>query len=178
MPNNVENYLTVEGSRSDMDAFFAKALGANSQFTFNAFVPMPNNVFCENLEDREQWAVNNWGTKRDAYEVTVTPPLVCFQTAVSFPGLALLAVSSQFPHLRFTDEWIEETLESAGRFVLKGGLILEENQELCGVWESKESQYIHQLNMKYKKDYYVSYLEKCIEGKGRESPYAFYLQLP
>lgn len=184
MPNHINNHLLVEGSPSDITAFFSKAAskdinGKDCDFTFNAFVPMPQTVLREDLGIRERlefpgdfnwrdWSIKHWGTKWDCYSVGVDSPRVRFRTAWSVPEPVLVEMSKQFPGLTLTNEYIEETLESAGRIVLKAGDILFCEHETFRAWDSKTSRYIHALNRKYNKDHYVSYLEELAEGESED----------
>lgn len=192
MPNHVNNHLLVEGRESDIAAFFAKAAGKNhdggdSIFTFNAFIPMPDTVFRGSIGKREElefpgdsnwyeWSKKHWGTKWDCYQKEIVPPLAHFQTAWNVPRPVLLEMSRQFPSLVFTNEWIEETLESAGVLILRNNIILIDAYESSDAWDSKASKYIHPLNMKYNKDWYLSYLEECAEDQGEDSIYRYYAQ--
>lgn len=188
MPNNVTNHLLVEGSPNEVARFFAQAKGEKSDFDFNNFVPMPGDVFQGNLgqEERQQypgeknwydWSIANWGTKWNAYDVCVNPPIARFDTAWGVPVALLVAASKIFPELTFTNEWIEETLESAGILVIKAGQVESDRSESCSAWNAKASEFIHPLNMKYNRDSYVSYLEECQEDECPHSAYAFHLKL-
>lgn len=190
MPNDVTNHLLVEGDESEVTRFFEQAKGKNGALDFNSFVPMPSTVFTGSLGQEDErkfpgelnwygWSNKHWGTKWNAYSITVTPPLVQFDTAWSLPEPFLLEMSKKFPSLTFTDEWIEETLESAGILVVKNGEIEAFGHESGSAWTEERSEYIHQLNLKHNGSDYISYLEGCIEieGEDEKKVYSYYLNL-
>ncbi|WP_138505720.1 hypothetical protein [Nostoc sp. PA-18-2419] len=187
MANYVENYLTVEGSNQSVKAFFERANTNQSLFDFNAFVPMPPNIFQGDLGAEEEqmypgeqnwygWSISNWGTSSRGYTVVHKPPFVQLRTVWSVPLPVLLAASEQFPDLKFTNEWIESTLEAAGRFILQSGQIWLDESENYEMWSNKQSKYIHPLNLKYCKSEYIKHLKEfAVEEPGDDSPYVFYL---
>ena len=194
MPNHVNNYLSVQGDKNLIADFFAKAKGKNAygneeDFTFNSFIPMPENIYRDSIGEREKlefmennwydWSLKNWGTKWDCYRYEVYPDksLVSFQTAWSAPIPVLIEISKQFPTLKFTDEYIEETVESAGEIVCVGGQLLQHTKEGYGDWANCKSFYIHNLNMKHNQEYYLSYLEEMSEDDQIEDYYSHYLSL-
>ena len=186
MANSVENYLTVEGNNQSVKAFFERANTNQSLFDFHAFVPMPPDIFQGDLGEKEEqmypgeqnwygWSISNWGTSTNGFTVVHQPPFVQFRTVWSVPLPVLLAASEQFPDLKFTNEWIDETLEAAGRFILQNGQVLLDESEIYEMWSNKESKYIHALNLKYCKSKYITYLKEFAQEEGDDSPYAFYL---
>lgn len=187
MANCVENYLTVEGNNQSVKAFFERADTNQSLFDFSGFVPMPSNIYQGALGRKEQqmypdeenwygWSISNWGTRNSGFTVVYKPPFVEFRTEWSVPLPLLLAASEQFPDLKLTNEWIDETLEAAGRVILQNGLIVLNESEKYEMWSNKQSKYIHPLNLKYCKSEYIKYLkESALEEPGDDSPYVFYL---
>ncbi len=190
MPNHINNYLVIEGTDSEVINFFDYIkLG----FSFTLFVPMPDKVFRGDLGRKEEamypgeenwygWACKCWGTKWNAYNVDISRDenMVAFQTAWNVPLPVLLAISKQFPLLKFTNEWIEETLESAGRLVLQNSCTVSEESESHEGWKNKQPNYIHSLNLKYNKDDYKEYLEELAEDEEDEDKaniYHYYLKL-
>lgn len=80
MSNSVENYLTVEGSNQSVKAFFEQANTNQSLFDFHAFVPMPPDVFQDDLGTEEEqmypgeqnwyeWSIN-WRLKIADWRLT------------------------------------------------------------------------------------------------------------
>lgn len=123
--------------------------GARSHLCFNNFVPIPEDkelqlrdgAGCylnqikigtykptheEQLRDAwYNWSVHNWGTKWDAYEVSVAEDvrLLTYQfcTAWSPPLEGLKKVSAQYPELVFTMEYWELGNDFAGEIEFKNG---------------------------------------------------------
>ena len=186
MPNHVTNYLLVEGDQTEINRFFEQAKGENGAFDFNSFVPMPSTVFKGDLGEKEErkypgdrnwhgWSLNHWGTKWNAYSIEISSPLAQFDTAWSVPEPFLVEMSKKFPSLTFTNEWVEETLESAGIFVVKDGEVEERGYETGSTWGKKESNYLHPLNLKYDREHYLGILEECV--KDDDDVYSYYLKL-
>ncbi|HEY9642992.1 MAG TPA: hypothetical protein V6C57_21060 [Coleofasciculaceae cyanobacterium] len=191
MPNHVTNYLQVLGDSDRVNEFF-KAMqgkdsrGKDSSFTFNAIIPMPNETLRDNLSIREQlefpgdfnwydWSVKHWGTKWDAYSVAKREgDRIQFDTAWSVPLPVLIAASKRFPDLVFVNEYIEETLESAGELKLQNGQTILDNHCSYADWEDlNPSCLIHVLNIKYELTSYIDYLEELMEDGDPEAK--FYL---
>lgn len=177
MPNHVTNYLSFEGDPEQIKALIDKGNGldknGNSQiFTFNAFVPMPSEVYKGSLGREEElqypgelnwyrWSHKYWGTKWDCYQVKVFDKGLCFETAWTVPFPVLTEISKQFPDVLITDEWIEETNESAGIIAVMNGRTICEAREGWLMWNLKQSRFIHPLNVKHNLQGYKQYLEDC-----------------
>lgn len=70
------------------------------------------------------WSVKNWGTKWNAYEVTISNGAVTFETAWSHPEPVIEELSKKFPddeiEIRYADEDIGYNL---GHYTIKNGKV-------------------------------------------------------
>ena len=146
MPNHTQCKIVIEGTKKDLDAFLKKANtkdshGEMKEFTFQAFVPMPESIYRGNLGKEEEekygkencwydWSIDNWGTKWDCYQTDVhrisDKVLVIFlQTAWSPPMPVVKAMSEQFPNLYVSIAYIDEGMAFAGKNTFLNG------EEIC-----------------------------------------------
>lgn len=146
MPN-VSNYLLVEGEESSLLQFLELIKTPNPLFRYNSQV----------------------------LNVSPTSATVSFSTERSIPEQPLITISSQFPNLDFTNQWIEEPFKFAGIFFFKAGQRPINESESDLRWKQKKSEYIHRLSLKYKKEQYLEFLKAGAEREGQDSPFFFYL---
>ena len=84
--------------------------------------------------DWYEWSLDNWGTKWDLSEVWIhnhTRSVVYgFNTALAPPIKGILAISRQYPKLRFALKYWECGMGYQGRMEMQNG-------EILGQWEGK-----------------------------------------
>lgn len=152
MPNWCGNRITITGAKCVIQSFLDQAkakdsYGKKCPFTFNAFVPMPKEVFRGSIGSEEQekypgelnwydWSVNHWGTKWDVndesvhieWENTKDSDIVACQVKISFdtawspPEPVVRAMAKAFPALHFVHEFVEHGESYAGRHEYSNGV--------------------------------------------------------
>lgn len=92
MPNHITNTLMCK----DMHKLFKKYVdeeGGNRVFSFEKIIPMPEDI-CKkkalSIRDMDMpnwydWSIENWGTKWDAYDITLMSNYIEFDTAWNTP---------------------------------------------------------------------------------------------
>lgn len=132
MPNHVYSQLKFKGPSEIIDNVLAQISGVNHhgearEFTCNAIIPMPDNIFRGNLGEAERklygknnwydWSCDNWGTKWDVYEVDIkkrvfkngnTQVIIKFTTAWSPIQPVIKKISEMFTTIEFKFAWLEE----------------------------------------------------------------------
>ena len=90
MPNWVKTIVHAVNEKVD----FTKFTNDDGDFTFEKVIPMPEDIYREDLGERERqqygsrnwydWSIENWGTKWDACDVNTEKRTVIFNTAWDF----------------------------------------------------------------------------------------------
>ena len=131
MPNHITSIVRIKDERDleDYDKqeagfkkFADKFRTKESDFDFNAVVPMPANIFRGDLGEKERkehgannwydWAVANWGTKWNSYDVVYIEEakyiemLVKFETAWAPPIPVLEAIADLGYRVDYS--WVDE----------------------------------------------------------------------
>lgn len=137
MPNDCENFLYIDGPKSDVLAFIDAVKTDEKEFDFNKLVPMPQS-------ESVSWTVEHWGTKWGAYEELEweieedgdnADANIFYKTAWSPATKFLINVSKLYPTLTFRHEYGEVGFEFIGTQTIKNGILLKDfNPE----WDSKE----------------------------------------
>ena len=160
MPNHVKNKMTISGNPESIDRLLAKVTTSESQFDFNGIIPMPDDIFKGNLgyEERRMygaknwydWSWDNWGTKWNAYEITVERDYddqlrVEFLTAWSEPEPIFYALNEQYPDLDIYVEFANEDLGRDCGVFQNGDLIYYDDNEnafeyAADIWEYTEEE--------------------------------------
>ena len=128
MPNWCENEVTITGDTEEQIKEFKEYVSAGEgEFSFEAIVPMP-----ENVKDTTHnhlgpnsgpnwydWSIENWGTKWDADDVEVVDEdeesiTYSFDTAWSPPEPICEALRAKFPDLNISWFYRERGIEIAG----------------------------------------------------------------
>lgn len=132
MPNWVTNNVYCRGSAADLAALVT--IGTRYQGWLEPLVPMPSVLtgtiadadFTENRAalaatghaDWYSWRLAHWGTKWAEHGFEVVEPdgilHVRFETAWAPPEEGLRVVSSRFPQVVFTHDWVEPGMIFAG----------------------------------------------------------------
>lgn len=92
MPNHITNIITIqapEGRTIQEVIDFVK--GDETKFDFNKLIPMPLEIIASfNTPGLNppwyDWSLKNWGTKWNAYQISVEGSVVRFDTAWSAPS--------------------------------------------------------------------------------------------
>jgi len=121
-----------------------------TQLDFNNFIPYPKHYLDQDEKAKAarkkdpkdwsvpdgfncggyDWCINNWGTKWNACEITLTENKTSlkyrFDTAWSPPIKVVTAMAHMFPMLTFTLKYFEGGIGFQGRYTIKGDEIIEE----------------------------------------------------
>lgn len=124
MPNHITNRIQFSGKREDIDRVLALIKGDNECIDFEKIIPMPNNIYRGDLDQRARalygknnwydWRRTNWGTKWNAYWSSIDNEnntiILWFDTAWScpIPVLNKLAEICCINDVRFEGEWADE----------------------------------------------------------------------
>lgn len=137
MPNNCENFLYIDGPKSDVQSFINAVKTDEKQFDFNKVIPMP-------VPENTSWTVEHWGTKWGAYEELEweieedgddAEANIFYMTAWSPATKFLINASKLYTTLTFRHEYGEVGCEFVGSQTIKDGVILKDfNPE----WDSEE----------------------------------------
>lgn len=74
------------------------------------------------------WAIMNWGTKWNAYDIEISDDQVMFHTAWSTPFRAMVKMSKAFPEVYISVRYVDEDFGSnVGEYTLLGGDLQDEN---------------------------------------------------
>jgi len=122
MPNWTVNSILLEGDPDDLQKI------ASTEIDFQKLHPCPfiNGIVCE--EGWYEWCCAHWGTKWTASDVDWdytegdSMMTASFSTAWKPPHALLGYLSMQYPSMKITNTWQEET-EYVGESVYIGGLI-------------------------------------------------------
>lgn len=144
-----KNSLRLEGPQEDIEKFLTKIRsdqpGEGIKFVIENFLPIPKEFFDPTVrkgflktkygyDNANDWCVKNWGTKDAAFATSYSliDHTVTFETFDSPPDKAIIAISEQFPGLKFFFEYRNFQYEDGkkayyGKIVCHGGeIILEE----------------------------------------------------
>jgi hypothetical protein len=174
MANTISIWIEIDGCESEVESVFQRMKSDHNMFDFKSLIPLPVNTRCD-----RNWCYNNWGSGSNSmYFERLTSNTVYFETANSYPGFIIKALALAYPKLRLKVEWIEESLESAGRWILCGEnySYLEEESYFC--WKQKTSNcLIHLLNVKYQLDRYTEWLKDSDSDAEFADCCSYYLNL-
>lgn len=108
-------------------------------FSFHSFIPIPTEDYWDYVgkdgklvQNWYDWNRKNWGTKWDAYEISIVADsdlqnTFNFQTAWAPPVPVFEAMVAQYPNLKFSIRW-EEEQGFGGEFEGVNGKLVETNQ--------------------------------------------------
>lgn len=157
MPNWCYNDLTITGKPKMINKLLKQVKSDEQEFDFNNVIPMPNGV------DWYSWCIDNWGTKWNACDVTVSGDWeegevnIYLETAWSPPEPVFRKLAEQNPTLTFIHKTYEEGMSFYGTLKYKGKRVevLEEgsftSDTPCAIYES------------YMGDSYHHYCNECHE---------------
>lgn len=140
MPNHCFNELRLFGDITEIKRLLKVARTKNAHgddvlFTFNAFIPMPPNIYRGSIGVVEKkhypgslnrcgWSIEHWGTKSDCWDVEIYTQVIRFVTAWTPPVPVIKAISKQFPTLDIEFFAEEPEMNQLEDFVMKNGIIL------------------------------------------------------
>ena len=127
MPNYCENNLSIEGPIAECEDFMKNIKSSEEEVCFEILLPVPKNV-----EDSEEWFVDNYGTKWNGLNSEFFSNEVSFYTAWSPPQPFFDTVSKMYPNLLFTLTYIESGMDFAGIAIFKNGNRLRDEYDSCG----------------------------------------------
>ena len=157
MKRYCENYLKLEGDEAEINRFVEKTkIEHEGETDYSFFIPefleFPKDYknTPKSEEERQEliskygydnesdWCIANWGTDDDCVEASYDESMhiLTFVTWDSPPDKAIIAISKQFPTLKFTFEYKnfkakEEPVADFGRFICQDGKIeLEEYSKI------------------------------------------------
>lgn len=122
MPNHVTNIITINGDFNRVNELlkFIKGKDENKQaIDFNSIISTPSHIFQGSLGRAEEekygkencwyeWNIKNWGTKWNAYDVSIGDNQVHFNTAWSTPLPIFRALAEKFPDLEIYVKYADE----------------------------------------------------------------------
>ena len=149
MERYCENYLKLEGNETDISRFVAKIQTENKgkltyDFVIPRFLEFPQAfrnapkseeerqelISKYGYDNKDDWCIANWGTDDDCVEASYDESMhiLTFVTWDSPPDKAIIAISKQFPTLKFTFEYKnfkakEGPVADFGRFLCQNGKI-------------------------------------------------------
>jgi len=130
MPNHITNKLVVNADQEIIEFIFCtfdEFNSGNYKFSFNKSIQEPD--YKNNIDyDWLNWRYDNWGTKWDAYDITIigydrTQIELIFQTAWTPPQKWLEKISLKYPKLKCKLSWVDEDYPNSGFIEIKNGLI-------------------------------------------------------
>ena len=174
MPNHVTNKLVVVGV--DAKSILDSLKSDDSEFDFNKVIQMPEELGDTTYPSQErnpkltrkygfdnwyEWALHNWGTKWNAYDITrVSDNEVKFDTAWSCASNIVQELSKQHQDQNFVLTFADEDIgRNCGILTFKDGKRLSFEDKSIGKLESKEATIRWALTVKYgSDDSYEEYL--------------------
>lgn len=126
MPNHVTTI--IEGD----DVALAVLVDPDGHVDFNGLIPEPKNIEKDGCTGRHEpgiicwltWHRAFWGTKWNAYESTVSPGNLRFDTAWRHPEPVILALSATNPERTFSVKYADENLGyNLGHYTIRAGVI-------------------------------------------------------
>ena len=140
-----ENYLKLEGDKKEINRFIKKTESTYDgvvqyDFEIDKFLDIPDE-FCDpkkkqqaiakyGYDDITYWCYKNWGTWDICVEASYDKSIhiLTFVTVDWPPDKAIVAISKQYPSLKFTFEYKnfkykDETIADFGRFMCQDGKI-------------------------------------------------------
>jgi len=110
----------VMNEKKDEDIF-----GSNRCITQQMSDDMKKKYGADNWYD---WAINNWGTKWNAYDIHIVDDQVTFHTAWSTPFRAMVKLSEAFPDVVISVRYYDEDFgANVGEYELRNGQLEDEN---------------------------------------------------
>lgn len=172
MPNHVTTRLTFYGNQEDVKRLFETIGVEKSAIDFNKIIPMPDYIYQGDLGQEERkiygknnwydWCCDNWGTKWNAYNISVDENSITFDTAWTTPTPIVNRLAELFPEITIIHEWADEDSgHNTGRRVLKGEFIV-------GGYYENESNAAYKMYLKLKGD------SDCI-GQDQDGNYIHYI---
>jgi hypothetical protein len=133
VPNWCDCELDIIGSRQERQRFARKAVNAEDRtvlIDFNNFVPVPKEL--DESGNTRDWCIANWGTKWNLGDDTNIDidtdsfTIYHFMTAWTPPRPVVLAMSKQFPTLRFDLSFWESGVCFQGEYHVENGVVLKD----------------------------------------------------
>jgi hypothetical protein len=146
MPNYVFNRVSINGTPEQLQKFKDTVKGTTlngieQDICFNKILPMPEMQGTTEMvhEQMYNWAVENWGTKWDAYEITLGEDErflnIYFCTAWSPPEPVMLKLSGLLPELEITHAYIDEFSEFCSIDIYKDGKMISTSGQTAEVMD-------------------------------------------
>jgi hypothetical protein len=133
MPQYVYNILEVYGPESDVREFISKSAREEAIFSFEALLPVPEELKQGPASEINDWKSENWGTQYDPYnddskpwEIYEDKALIPFISCWNPPTVFLENVSTLFPTLTFFNQFADEGINFVGTETFRDGELIEE----------------------------------------------------
>jgi hypothetical protein len=133
MPQYVYNILEVYGPESDVREFISKSAREEAIFSFEALLPVPEELKQGPASEINDWKSENWGTEYDPYnddskpwEIYEDKALIPFISCWNPPTVFLENVSTLFPTLTFFNQFADEGINFVGTETFRDGELIEE----------------------------------------------------
>ena len=134
MSNMCCNYLTIEGYKATIRRIFEFVKSEESVFDFEKIIPMPDNIYCGSVGDKERelygennwydWSVENWGTKWNSVCAFVKNNTIFFETAWSPSSPVIAALAKKYPTMRFEHYFHEVLAGYQGQEIYENGELI------------------------------------------------------
>lgn len=114
MPNHITNILTITAPEGHEVKELIEFVSSNeSKFDFNTIIPMPATII-ESFGTPGinppwyKWSIENWGTKWNAYDISVDGNVIRFDTAWSCPMPIFKELHRKFPNFTIDIKYADE----------------------------------------------------------------------
>ncbi len=116
MPNNIQNKLILSGPKRSIEKIVGK-----EEFSLGIAVPPPRAQVPQMRLSLQNWFVEHWGTKWDAWDAVKEKDgdntVIYFKTAWSAPFAWLEKVKESFPDVQIFSAWVDlDDFPTAGTF--------------------------------------------------------------
>ncbi|RKN86774.1 hypothetical protein [Paenibacillus ginsengarvi] len=116
MPNHITNIITIQASegRTAQEVIdFVKS--DEREFDFNKLIPMPQEIIASFdtpgiSPPWYNWSLEHWGTKWNAYEISVNENVIRFDTAWSAPFPIFESLHEKFSDFTFDIKYADEDM--------------------------------------------------------------------
>jgi hypothetical protein len=146
MPNYSINTLSVTGDTKNLRRFKEQARNTESDLSLSSLFPMPKGLMDTDAEDNTpnwyDWSVENWGTKWDVAGKLISVFDDCleysFKSAWNPPIEWLEKVSKDYPTLRFSLRYVEESDDFTGIARARNGKVDDRRLDITDFAVSEE----------------------------------------
>ena len=121
MPNNITNVIKLNWTQELIDRILEHIKSKEREIDFEKIIPMPKHIYRGDLSSEDeknywaencwyQWSITNWGTKRNAYDISIESDTIRFDTAWSHPWKIIKELSLTFPDVEIEVKYADEDI--------------------------------------------------------------------